>query len=147
MTAITTLRGTALYIKVEDDASPATYAHPCLINTKRGIKFTSSSNKVITPDCDNPNDPAWQEVIKDALSAAIDGAGKHDNKAATVSFYDAWFRSPTSKSVKVYLGTLGYWKGDFHLTNWEITGDRGDNCDASITLESHGALDAFVVGP
>ena len=52
------------------------FAHPCLINAKRGIKFTTSTNKVIVPDCDNPDDPAWQTVIKDAISASIDGAGK-----------------------------------------------------------------------
>jgi hypothetical protein len=43
MTAITTLRGTQLYIKVGNGADPEVFAHPCLINTKRGIKFTSSS--------------------------------------------------------------------------------------------------------
>lgn len=147
MTAIVALRGTQLYIKVEDDASPAVFTHPCLINTRRGIKFTSSSNKIIIPDCDNPDDPAWQEVIKDALSAAIDGAGKLDNKAATISFYDAWFRSPSSKMVKVYLGVVGSWLGAFQLTNWEITGDRGELCEVSIALESHQALSAFVPGP
>lgn len=145
MTAISALRGTQLYIKVEDDASPAVFTHPCLINTKRGIKFTASTNKVIIPDCDNPDDPAWQQAMKDALSAAIDGAGKLDNKAATISFYDAWFRSKSAKMVRVYLGAVGYWQGAFQLTGWEISGDRGENCDASVTLESDGAMDAFVV--
>ncbi len=99
---------------------------------------------MIVPDCDNPDDPAWQQAIKDALSAAIDGAGTHDNKAATVSFYDTWFREAGSKNVQVWLGTLGYWKGAFVLSNWEITGDRNDNAQVTISLESDGALDAFV---
>lgn len=145
MTAISDLRGTQLYIKVGDGAAPETFAHPCLINTKRGIKFTSSTNKVIVPDCDNPEDPAWSEAIKDSLGASIDGAGTHDNKAATVSFYDAWFRSKDPRNVQVWLGTMGYWGGAFQLTNWEISGDRNDNAQVSITLESDGALDAFVV--
>lgn len=147
MTAVSKLRGTQLYIKIGDAATPEVFSHPCLINTKRGIKFTSSANKVITPDCDNPDDPAWVEVIKDALSASIDGAGKLDNKAATITAYDAWFRSKDTKNVQVWLGTLGYWQGAFQLTDWEITGDRGDNCDASIKLESSLALNAFVVSP
>jgi len=146
MTAIVPLRGTALYIKVEDDASPATFAHPCLINAKRGIKFTSQGNKIIVPDCDNPDDPAWTQVVKDALAAAIDGAGVLDNKFATISFYDAWFRDKTSKRVRVCLSTVGYWSGDFHLTGWEITGNRGQNAEANVAMESHGALDAFLAG-
>jgi predicted secreted protein len=141
MSAIVPLRGTQLYIKVYDGAA---YAHPCLINTKRGIKFQSSSNKVIVPSCDNPDDPAWTQAIKDALSASIDGAGTLDNKPATVSFYDAWFRSPDAKAVQVWLGTVGYWQGAFVLTNWELTGDRNENAQATLTLESSGALDPFV---
>lgn len=144
MATITKLRGAQLYIKVGNAATPEVFAHPCLINAKRGIKFASSANKVIVPDCDNPDDPAWSEAIKDALSASIDGAGTLDNKAATIAFYDAWFRDKDSRNVQVWLGTLGYWSGAFHLTNWEISGDRNDNAQASITLESDGALDAFV---
>lgn len=143
MTAISPLRGTQLYIKVEDDASPAAFAHPCLINAKRGIKFNADTKKQIIPDCDNPDDPAWQTAFKDALSAAIDGAGILDNKLATIQFYDGWFRSKGTKRVRVYLGTLGYWEGEFMLSNWEVSGDRGANCECSITLESHETLSAF----
>lgn len=145
MTAITKLRGTQLLIKIGDGASPEVFTHRCLINTKRGIKFTSSANKVIVPDCDNPDDPAWNEVIKDALSALIDGAGKLDNKPATITFFDAWFRGDEAKNVQVWLGTKGYWPGPFQLTGWELSGDRGNNADASLTLESDGALGAFTV--
>lgn len=144
MTDIVALRGTRLYIKIGDGASPEVFAHPCLINTKRGIKFTSSSNKVIVPDCDNPEDPAWTEAIKDGLGAAIDGAGTLDNKIATITFYDTWFRDPDPKNVQVWLGTLGYWLGAFQLTSWELSGDRNDNAQATLSLESDGALAAFV---
>jgi predicted secreted protein len=146
MTAIVKLRGTQLLIKVGDGNSPETFAHPCLINTKRGLKFTSSSNKVITPDCDNPDDPAWNEVIKDALSAAIDGAGKLDNKVATIQFYDEFFRSADARNVRVCLGTKGYWEGPFQLTGWEITGERGNNAESSLSLESDGELGPFTPG-
>jgi hypothetical protein len=144
---LTSLRGTALYIKIGDGADPEVFTHPCLINTKRGIQFQSSSNKIITPDCDNPDDPAWTEAIKDSLSATINGAGTLDNKLATVTAYDTWFRSPDPKNVQVWLGTVGYWSGAFNLTNWEINGDRGALADATITLESSGALGAFTAGP
>ena len=145
MTAVSALRGTQIYIKVSNGASPEVFAHPCLINTKRGIKFTSDTGKVIVPDCDNPDDPAWKQCMKDGLSVSIDGAGVFDNKAATVSFYDAWYRSPDAKNVQVWLGTLGYWQGAFQLTNLEITGDRNNNAESNLSLESDGEVPAFVV--
>lgn len=141
--ALNPLRGTQLYIKVGDGATPTeTFTHPCLINTKRGITFSSNANKVIVPDCDNPDDPAWNQVIKDALSAAIAGAGTLNTD--DVAFYDAWFRSPNAKNVQVWLGTRGYWQGAFQLTGWAVSGDRNVNSDVTISLESHGALNAFV---
>jgi predicted secreted protein len=144
MTAIVPLGGPQLYIKVGDGASsPETFTHPCLINTKRGISFTSTTNKVIVPDCDNPDDPAWSEAIKDALSASIDGAGTLDNKAETITFYDSWFRDKDTRNVQVWLGTVGYWVGAFHLTGWDITGDRGANVESSLKLDSSGMIAAF----
>jgi len=54
------------------------------------------------------------------------------------------FRSPlTDQYVRVYLGTVGYWAGAFDLTNWSVNGDRKDNANVSITLESNGALGEF----
>lgn len=143
--AIEPVRGTALYIKIGNGADPEVFTHPCLINTKRGIKFTSSTNKVIIPDCNNVDDPAWTLVLKDGLSASIDGAGKLD--AAAVPEYDAWFRSPESKNVQVWLGTKGYWPGAFQLTAWDVSGDRNDYADATVTMDSDGALGAFVPQP
>lgn len=146
MTAITPLRGTRLYIKIGNGNSPETFAHPCLINTKRGISFKSSSNKVIIPDCDNPEDPAWSEAIKDALSASIDGAGTLDLVDTTIKFYDNWFRDSDPKNVQIWLGTVGYWGGAFDLNTWDINGDRNDNAQVSIALESNGILRPFNSG-
>lgn len=143
MTAITKLKGTALYIKIGNAASPEVFTHPCLINTKRGIKFTSKTNEVIIPDCDNPDDPAWTTAIKDGLKATIDGAGMIDNVLATIQFYDLWYRDPDPKNVQVWLGTVGRWPGAFHLTNWDITGERNNYAEVSLTLESDGALGLF----
>lgn len=142
MAAIQKIRGTQLFIKVGDGASPELFAHPCLINTKRGIQFQSSTNKIVTPDCDNPDDPAWTEAIKDSLGATINGAGTLD--VASVADYDEWFRSPDSKNVQVWLAALGHWGGAYHLTNFEITGDRGSLAEVSITLESDGIIPAFI---
>lgn len=138
---IAEIRGTQLMIKIGDAASPEVFSHPCLINTKRGIQFQSSANKVIIPDCDNPDDPAWVQVIKDQLSASISGAGVLDT--ADVADYDAWFNSDDAKNVEIWLGAIGKWTGSFKLTSWEVNGDRNQNAEVTLTLESHGALAAY----
>jgi len=142
MAAIDKVKGTALYIKIGNGADPEVFTHPCLINTKRGIKFQSNAGEVIIPDCDNPDDPAWSSVLKDGLKAVIDGAGMLD--VAGVPAFDTWFRGDTAKNVQVWLGTKGHWEGAFKLTGWEVNGDRNQYCDVSITLQSDGELGAFV---
>jgi predicted secreted protein len=135
--------GTQLFIKIGDGASPEEFVHPCLINAARGIQFSSNNNSVVVPDCDNPEDPAWQKIVKDALSVGITGEGKLDVVEATLTAYTAWWKSTLPKNVQVWLSTTGYWEGAFHLTDWDVTGDRGDFATASITLASDGEISDF----
>lgn len=135
---IATVKGTQLLVKIGDGASPEVFTHPCLINAKRGFSLEVSTNKIVVPDCDNPDDPAWQQVIKDVLSASIDGAGKLDT--ADVSDYHDWLLSPDTKNVRIYLGTVGYWASAFHLTSFQVSGDRGALVEVTIKLDSDGAV-------
>jgi predicted secreted protein len=139
--AIQKLRGTQLFIKIET-STPGTFAHPCLINTKRGIKFTCNSNKIVVPDCDNPDDPAWQEVLVDALAMSISGTGVLDLQG--VADFSEWFMSGAGKNIQVWLGTFGYWEGSFKLTDFESSGDRNAYADCTIGIDSDGEIDAFV---
>jgi predicted secreted protein len=140
----TTIAGTSLLIKVGDGASVETFAHPCLINADRGIQFSSSNNAIVVPDCADPTAPGWNQATKDGLNAVITGAGVLDNVLATIQAYDTWFRGDTSKNVRVYLGSVGFWGGAFKLTQWGITGARGGKAEVSLTLESEGTVSAFI---
>ena len=141
MTKVGAMLGTKLLVQLGDDASPATFAHDCMINSERGISFSSDANRVIIPDCDNPDDPAWSEVMKDGLSATITGAGILN--LATVTTWNTWFQNDTFKDVRVNLNETGggYWEGPAKLTSWEVTGTRNDKATVSVTIESHGAFD------
>ena len=141
-----TLKGTQLYIKVGDGASPEVFSHPCLINAERGIVFRSNTSDIVVPDCANPDDPAWRELVKDALSVGITGAGILDNVLATIQAYTTWMKSDTSKNIQVWLGTLGYWSGAFKLTEWNITGERSNKITSTLTLESDGEVSDFTSG-
>lgn len=139
----TTLEGTQLYLKIGDGATSEAFAHPCLINSERGIAFRSSTNDIIVPDCSTPEDPAWRKLIKDALSVGLTGAGILDAVEATMTLYTAWWKGDATKNVQVWLGTIGYWQGAFKLTEWEVTGARNDLVQVSITLESDGIVADF----
>ncbi len=144
MTLLATLRGTQLYIKVGNGMSPETFAHPCLINTTRGIQFQSNGQDIPVQDCADPEAISWTEHEKTELSATINGAGQLDNVLATIEFYDAWFRSADSRNVQVWTGTVGKWAGAFHLTDWSVTsGGRGTKAEVSLTLKSDGVVAAF----
>jgi predicted secreted protein len=137
--SIDSMRGTQLLIKVGDGASPSeTFTHPCLINAKRGVSFEVSTNKIVVPDCDNPDDPAWQQVIKDVLGCTIDGAGKLDR--AGVSTFYAWLQDKDPRNVQMWLGTFGYWAGGFHCTKFAVSGDRGALAECDLAMESEGTV-------
>lgn len=131
------LQGTHVYIKVGDGATPEVFTHPCLINTKRGVKFNSSTQKDIVPDCANPDDPAWESCFVDGLNITVDGAGKLDVSA--VATYDGWWQSGAAKNVQIWLGTIGYWQVAMKLPTWSIDGDRNKYAEATLSMTSDGA--------
>lgn len=141
-----TLLGTQLFIKVGDEASPEVFTHPCLINSTRGVDFTVNGNKIEVPDCTNPDDPAWMEFVKQSIECAISGAGVMDNVEATIATYFTWLSGSASKNVQVWVGTIGYWSGAFHLTKFSVSGDRGKKIDVAISLDSDGVI-TWTTGP
>jgi len=138
------LRGTKLLIKVSDGEVSPTFAHPCLINTDRGITFTADTNDVLVPDCSDPDLMAWAAREKVSLSATINGAGTLHIPDAQV--YSDWVMSADPIAVRVELGGVvladdgGYWQGNFHCTSFEVNGTRGNRVQCSITLLSDGAV-------
>jgi hypothetical protein len=145
MTAVPRITGSKLRVKISDGASPEVFTADCLINTSRGIKFTSDTKQTIMPDCDNPDDPAWKSVTKDGLSATITGAGML--YTASVADWFDWFNSDDSKNIQfdLYVPLAsggGYWQAPFKLTDFEITSDGNkEQSTCNVTLVSDGAVD------
>ncbi|HWA22329.1 MAG TPA: phage tail tube protein [Caulobacterales bacterium] len=138
-----TVKGSQLLILVGDGGSPETFAHPCLINSSRGIQFSAETNSANVPDCDDPDAIQWTEVDKKSLSAGVTGAGTL-NATDSETFFD-WFKSADTKTVRVKKNVTGangggYWEGEFHLTQYEENGNIGEKVQCSITLVSSGAI-------
>ena len=136
MVAVPTIKGTQLRIMIESQDTPGTFVHPCLINTQRGIQWTTTGNDEEIPDCDDPDAMAWVQHTKMGISGTISGAGKLD-KTAVEDFFD-WINSDDARNVKIDVGDAGVWDGLWKLTDFQITGDRGVVAEATITMKSHG---------
>jgi len=140
-----TLDGTKLGILLGDGGNPETFTQDCLANTgDRGIEFSSDTNDVIVPDCANPSDPAWKEVMKDGFQAQITGSGVLHTTTSKDWF--AWFNSDTAKNCRVELIGVaaadggGYWEGAFKITSYSVSGSRGDKVQVDFTLVSDGPV-------
>lgn len=136
-------RGVKLLIKVGDGATPEVFETYCSINAERGITFTAGTNDQDIIDCENPDAVAWVVREKTNLSAAITGSGVL-NTPDVADFYD-WLTDEDPRNVKVIVdvpSTDGgvIFTGRFHLTEFSLTGNRGEKMQASISLSSDGAI-------
>jgi predicted secreted protein len=138
MAAVDVVNGEMLLVQVEWTAG--VYSHPCLINTERGIAFSSNTSDSVVPDCADPSAPGWVDREVDGLTASISGAGMLD--VASVEDWYAWYISGEAKSVKVKIDKTGgsTFTGDFLLTEFAMTGNRKEKATASITLVSDGSV-------
>lgn len=144
MPTVASARGTKLLIQIGDGGGPETFAHDCLINAERGVVFAVDTNEFVIPDCDSPDDPAWKEITKDGISASVTGAGVLHTTTAKTAWYD-WLVDADPKTCRINLNVAsgvggGYWSGEFHCTQFEITGDRNGKLTANVTIVSTGAL-------
>lgn len=143
-----TFTGAKVLIKIGNGADPEVFTHPCLINTTRSIQGSVTTVDSVVPDCDQPEDPAWVEREKDSISYTITGEGMMD--LAAVGDYFAWLKNKAPKNIQAIVGQgmTGAHKleGAFHLTEFQISGERKGKATVSITLVSDGVVtDSAVV--
>lgn len=144
MAPIKLLNGEQLLVQVGDGQTPTEgFAHDCLINTERGIQFSSSTNDTVAPDCNSPELPGWIVRNKDGLSATITGAGKVH--VSSLKAWYAWYAGNDTKNVRTRVNAPsadggGYWQGAYHCTDFQVTGTRKEHADVSVTLMSSGAV-------
>jgi predicted secreted protein len=135
----TVLAGTKLLILVGDGSSPEVFAQPCGLTTQ-GIDFSASTNTTLIPDCDFPENPAWEAKDVNALSASVTGNGV----MAVESFdiWNDWFQAAEGKNCHIKLDSdaLGYWSGQFILTGLKYGGQRGQKVTVDITMANTGAV-------
>jgi predicted secreted protein len=143
MAAVKHTRGVKLLLKVGDGAEPEVFAQYCSINAERGITFTATTNDVDIPDCEDPDLLAWVVREKASLSVSVTGSGTLNTP--DVEDFFAWFNSPDAKNCKIIVDVAAAdggvtFTGAFHLTEFSLTGNRGEKMQASVSLASDGAI-------
>ena len=143
MAAVKHARGVKLLLKVGDGASPEVFTAYCSINAARSLQGTAATNEFNIPDCDDPDALAWVTREKVSISYSVTGAGIL-NTPDVQDFHD-WLDSITSKNCQIIVDVPSadggvIFEGAFHLTEFQITGDRGGKIECTISLASDGTV-------
>lgn len=145
MAQVSYTRGVRLVLKLGDGASPEVFTALCSINAQRGLTFNAQTNDEVIPDCADPDAIAWVAREKQSLSVEFTGAGmSHKNDVAKLW---AWFESELPKNCQIILDddTAANditFEGAFHLSSFELNGERGNKVQFSMTCASDGEVNA-----
>jgi hypothetical protein len=146
MAAVNSTRGVKLVVKkLNTSVSPHVYQQICTINAQRGITFNAQTNDETIPDCADPDAIAWISREKQSLSVDVTGGGMN-NKTDNIILWN-WWKSPDSEPCQIVLDDddpdkVITWEGNFHLTQYDMTGDRGQKVASTMTLSSDGEVTA-----
>lgn len=143
MAEIKHTRGVKLLIKIGNGATPEVFEQYCSVNAERGISFSASTNDSPAIDCATPEQVAWLLREKGDLSATINGSGTVNTPDVGIMF--DYLASPNAKNCKVIIDVPAAdggvtFNGKFHLTEFNLTGNRGEKMQASVTFVSDGIV-------
>ena len=135
--------GGQILVKIGDGADPEVFASDCLINTDKGIEFSSDSTDFVVPDCADPTAPGFKQSLIDGLQAAINGAGKM--YTPSVKGWFNWFTSGEAKNIRyeiVVPGAQGggYFEMQAKLNSFSISASHKQVSEVNVSLTSHGEI-------
>lgn len=142
-------RGVKLLIMVgQQDGPPETFVAFCTINAARSVTGDAATNDFNIPDCEDPDKMGWLAREKVSLSYSAQGAGIL-NTPDTIIFAE-WLADPLSRNCQIIVDVPAadggvIFAGLFHLTHFEITGDRGSKMEATVNLISDGEITVTAV--
>jgi hypothetical protein len=124
-------------IEIESSDSPGVYIAPCGL-TSKAFNRTATTQESTVPDCDDPDAPAETQRAIDTLSNDISGSGILAEEAFDT--WEEWFASGAAKSCRIYpMGASnGYYGGQFLLTQFNISGERGQKTKVDVALQGDG---------
>jgi len=148
MAAVKHARGVKLLIKIGDGEVPEVFVAYCTINAARSIAGEAATNDFNIPDCDDPDAMGWLAREKVSLSYSVNGAGILNTP--DVEAFAEFLADPLSRNCEIIVDVPAadggvVFAGRFHLTNFEITGDRGSKMEATVSMVSDGEITVTAV--
>lgn len=145
MAAVKHVSGVKLLLKVGDGGSPEAFAHYCSINAERGIQFQGEENTFSLPDCSDMDAIAW--VVSEIASLRVLANGAGTLNGPDLMFFFEWWKSGESRNCKLVLDVPAadggvIFSGAFKIPNFEVTANRGEKVNCSISLASDGEVTA-----
>ena len=139
----TSFVGSSVAIFLESSTTPGAFNRPCGLNSHTAT-FNKATTDVLIPDCDDPEAPAWMGRGVESLDFSAQGSGI----LAAEALDDWWAAFNTTESIRarIYIGKPTdlvngrYWEGMVHVTSFEVTGERGNRAQASVSVVSDGEL-------
>jgi hypothetical protein len=122
-------------IWVGDGASPEVFTAPCGFTTK-SLNLEADASTANIADCDNPEEPAWEEAGVTVKRATVQGAGVMAEESYET--WRAWWDSGAAKNVRVEKN-LGYWEGPaicLGLGESVALGSDGNKIQLSVNLRN-----------
>ena len=137
MATIKPIYGSQLLIMIGDGADPEVYTHPALINTSRGIEFSTAVETDELIDVADQSAPAVTVRRVRSSDSKIDGAGViHEDDLPEYLAWAAGSDSGKVRNVEVRIGgTSNVIRGKYVLTSFKVSGDRAKMLEVQITLE------------
>lgn len=138
----TTYVGSSVALFLEE-ATAGTFTRPCGLNSHT-ITFSKNTQDVTVPDCDDPEAAAWIERGVESLD--MSGSGSGVLAAEAVDRWWAAFNSTESINARLYIGAADdttnghYWEGKVHVTQFEVTGERGNKAEVNVSFVSDGEV-------
>lgn len=136
-------RGVQLLVMVGDGGSPEVFTAFCTVNAQRTLVGDAKTNDFIIPDCADPMALAWLAREKISVEYQVTGAGILNTP--DVQAFSDWLADPLSHNCQIVVnvdqadgGVI--FAGPFHLTHFELTGNRGTKMEATLTLISDGEV-------
>ncbi|QTL01913.1 hypothetical protein J5J86_13970 [Aquabacter sp. L1I39] len=132
-----------LLIEFGDGESPEEFAFNCSINTSREFTIEGSTIDATTPNCVDPDAPAWVGRVIDTLSAGISGEGTMD-PISWGALRDRMLAAvPFNARVTLDLTGAqggGYFAGAFVMTSLGVAKEGRGFVSCSVELQSDGAI-------
>lgn len=137
MARITSLKGHEILIKLGDGADPEVFTHPNLINSERGLEFTTDMESGELVDLADLGAPAVTTQYPKSHSLTVSGSGV--THQSDVLEWAQWWKSGDSKNVKIYAANCVV-TTSMRISSFKISGDRTAQATNEITLVSDGEI-------